>query len=134
VVNQSQSPQDALTAPGQCGGSAPGLGGEQLRCGYGPRLPLLVVSPYSKVNAVDSTLTDQTSILRFIEDNWLGGQRIDSSFDALAGSLDGMLDFGKPAAQRLFLDPVTGQVVSRGAEGDDGPEGGATADQGHSGA
>src|SRR3977135_916387 len=46
------------------------------RCGYGPRLPLLVVSRFAKRNYVDHTLTDQTSVLRFIEDNWLAGQRI----------------------------------------------------------
>jgi phospholipase C len=34
-----------------------------------PRLPLLVISPFAKRNYVDSTMTDQSSILRFI-DNW----------------------------------------------------------------
>ena len=38
-------------------------------------------------------LTDQTSILRFIEDNWLDGARISEiSFDRKAGSLLDMLD------------------------------------------
>ena len=41
-----------------------------VRCGYGERLPLLVVSPYAQENVVDHTLVDQTSVLRFIEDNW----------------------------------------------------------------
>ena len=59
----------------------------QGRCGYGPRLPLLVISPWARHNFVDHTMTDQTSILRFVEDNWLGGQRIgDGSFDAIANS------------------------------------------------
>jgi phospholipase C len=114
LVNHSQSDQDALTGVGECGQGGPKLGGEELRCGYGPRLPLLVISPYSKVNSVDSTLTDQTSILRFVEDNWLGGQRIANSFDRLAGPLDGMLDFSKPNAKPLFLDPDTGAPISRG--------------------
>jgi phospholipase C len=109
ILNHSQSPQDALTGEGLCGTSAP-LGGYQDRCGYGPRQPLLVLSPYSRVNAVDHQVTDQTSILRFIEDNWLGGQRIgDGSFDALAGSLDGLLDFTRRHRQPLYLDPTTGQ-------------------------
>jgi phospholipase C len=109
IVNHSQSPQDALTGDGLCGTSAP-IGGYQDRCGHGPRQPLLVLSPYSKVNAVDHQITDQTSILRFIEDNWLGGQRIgDASFDALAGSLDGLLDFTRLHPQPLYLDPTTGQ-------------------------
>jgi phospholipase C len=43
---------------------------QQGRCGYGPRLPLLVISPFARKNHVDRGLTDQSSILRFIEDNW----------------------------------------------------------------
>jgi phospholipase C len=80
------------------------------RCGYGPRLPLLVISPYARENFVDHTLTDQSSIIRFIEDNW-GLDRIgNGSFDALAGSLDNMFDFANHGfgARRLLLDPSTG--------------------------
>jgi len=73
-------------------------------CGYGPHLPLLVVSPYSRVN--DHSLTDQTAIIRFVEDNWLAGRRIgDGSYDALAGSLTGMFDFtGHHRAPTLYLN------------------------------
>ena len=89
----------------------------QGRCGYGTRLPLLVISRFAKVNFVDHTLTDQTSVLRFIEDNWLAGQRIQpgGSFDTIAGSLSNMFDFDKrenDRARDLFLDPATGAVVS----------------------
>ncbi len=110
IVNQSQDPAfDALSAPGLCGSRTP-LAGYQDRCGYGPRMPLLVVSPFSKVNFVDHTVTDQTSILRFVEDNWLGGRRIgNGSFDALASNLDNMFDFTGARAPTLFLNPVTGQ-------------------------
>ena len=73
------------------------LGSYQYRCGYGPRLPLLVISPWTRQNYVSSNLTDTASIIKFIEDNWLGGQRIgNGSFDAIAGSLDapgGVLNF-----------------------------------------
>jgi len=104
-VNDSQTPFDALTGPGECGGSTPQLAGYQARCGYGPRLPLLVVSPYSKVNAVDHGITDQTSIIRFVEDNWLHGQRIgDGSYDELSGRLTGMFDFSRGRrAPSVFL-------------------------------
>ncbi len=79
------------------------------RCGYGPRLPLLVISPYAKQNYVSHALTDQTSILRFIEDNWLRGERISEiSFDSIAGSLADMFDFSRPVMRRLLLDPATG--------------------------
>jgi phospholipase C len=111
IVNQSSDPgADALTGPGRCGTAA--AGSYQDRCGYGPRLPLLVVSPWARVNAVDNQLTDQTSILRFVEDNWNLGRIGNQSFDDRAGSLDGMFDFGgSPHTRRLILNPVTGEVV-----------------------
>ena len=85
----------------------------QGRCGYGPRLPLLVISPFAKSNYVDHTITDQSSITRFIEDNWLGGQRITGSFDALAGTLNGMFDFKNEPNKGLYLlDPSTGLVTT----------------------
>ena len=70
IISQSNDPtHDALLGPiGMCG-HAP-LSAYQDRCGYGPRLPLLVISPYAKANFIDHKITDQTSILRFIEDNW----------------------------------------------------------------
>jgi len=108
VTNPSTSVADALTGTGMCGSGTP-LAGQQGRCGYGPRQPFLVISPWAKRNAVDSTLTDQSSITRFIEDNWLRGQRISGSADALAGSLRGLFDFGRPDFRPLFLNPVTGQ-------------------------
>ncbi len=120
IVNQSTDATDALTGPGSCGNGATALAGPnsahaQARCGYGPRLPFLVISPYAKANFVDHTVTDQTSIIRFIEDNWLNGQRIGSgSFDALANSIANMLDFTvKPGilGGRLLLDPTTGQPL-----------------------
>jgi phospholipase C len=113
IVNQSNDPaNDALTGPGHCGTAAPGA--YQDRCGYGPRLPLLVVSPWAKRNAVDGALTDQTSILRFVEDNWGVGRIGNQSLDALAGSLDGMFDFHHLRHDRLILNPVTGEPAHRG--------------------
>jgi phospholipase C len=80
------------------------------RCGYGPRLPLLVISPYAKPNFVNHTLTDTTSITRFIEDNWSLGRIGDNSYDAIAGPLEPMFDFTKkPNVKKLILDPVTGE-------------------------
>jgi phospholipase C len=118
IVNQSMTAADALTGAGQCGNGTdsalPGVKGPhaQGRCGYGPRLPLLVISPWSKRNYVDHTITDQSSILRFIEDNWLNGQRIQGSFDALAGTLNNMFDFRRAPNRGLyFLDQNTGLVL-----------------------
>jgi phospholipase C len=107
IVNPSFSESDALNGPGTCtqglqqAGPAPsvpllGVDGKpaQGRCGYGTRLPLLVLSPFARKNFIDHTLTDQTSILRFIEDNWLDGARIQpgGSFDAIAGSIEHMFE------------------------------------------
>ena len=108
IVNSSTSAEDALTGTGQCGSGTAARGFED-RCGYGQRLPLLVISPYAHRNHVDHALTDTTSILRFIENNWslprIGG----GSFDALAGGLGGMFDFTHPISSRLILNPATGE-------------------------
>ncbi|MEU1659662.1 alkaline phosphatase family protein [Streptomyces griseofuscus] len=88
-------------------------GGYADRCGPGTRQPLLVISPYSKVNKVDHTLTDQASITRFIEDNWHTGRVGDASFDAKAGSLGGMFDFRHPNNKRVLLN-TDGSVESVG--------------------
>jgi phospholipase C len=113
VVNQSQTVRDSLTAPGNCGSNANKVaGGYQARCGFGTRLPMLVVSSWAKQNFVDHGVTDQTSIIRFVEDNWGLGRIGDFSFDDDAGALDNLFDFsGRSHAPRLFLNPVTGQVV-----------------------
>jgi len=120
IVNQSTSPADALTGPGACGDGSTALSGPnatvnphaQGRCGYGPRLPLIVVSPWAKSNFVDHTVTDQTSVTRFIEDNWLQGERIGGgSFDILANSIEQMFDFEHIHEATLLLDPATGLPV-----------------------
>ncbi len=112
IVNPSTGVADALNGTGLCtsgaqqgpaspttpllgappvdgGAASPVLG----RCGYGTRIPLLVVSPLAKKNYIDHTLTDQSSILKFVEDNWLSGQRIQTggSFDTIAGTIQNML-------------------------------------------
>ncbi len=111
IVNVSADPaNDALTDPGMCGAMTPGAYPD--RCGYGPRLPLLVISPYARVNFVDHTITDQSAILRFVEENWGLGRIGDQSFDEKAGSLNGMFDFSHAGASVLTLDPATGMATS----------------------
>jgi phospholipase C len=139
IVNPSKASVDSfvpaaavnpatITSPGQIATSGncgtPSAGAFQARCGYGPRLPLVLVSPWAKRNFVDHTTTDQSSMLRFIEDNWkLGG--IDSldqpsgapagqaSFDQIAGSLLNMFDFDdEPHIRPLILDQSTGLVAN----------------------
>jgi phospholipase C len=62
-----------------------------------------VVSPWSKSNFVDHTITDQSSVVKFIEDNWLDGQRIQGSFDSIAGSLENMFNFDATPNNTPFL-------------------------------
>ncbi len=95
------------------------LAGEQGRCGFGPRLPLLVISPWAKTNYVDHDLSDQASIINFVEYNWhLPG--IHGSFDQALGRLDhhegvrfdlgGLFDFGAPPNTTPYiLQPTTGE-------------------------
>ena len=110
IVNQSSTSDDFLTGAGSCGNGSKAT--YQGRCGYGPRLPLLIISPYAKVNYVDHAVTDQSSILRFIEDNWNLGRIGDSSTDAIAGSLLGMFNFTNPSAKAVYLDPNKGTVIA----------------------
>jgi phospholipase C len=122
ILNSSQTTADAFSGPGQCGTIAPPLDGisaphAQGRCGYGPRLPMLVISPYARQNFVDDSLTDQSSVIRFVEDNWLAGQRIGhGSFDTVTNSIDSMLLFTQPTSclRYVLLDDNTGEVTSRG--------------------
>jgi phospholipase C len=125
IVNQSATPADELNGAGLCGAgtstSLPGIDptttpSAQGRCGYGPRLPFIVISPWARDNYVSHKIIDQSSVVKFIEDNWLGGQRIGGgSFDAVAGGIHNMFDFNQPfsRADKLFLDPSTGEQVSR---------------------
>jgi phospholipase C len=114
IVSPSNDPaNDALLGPtGLCGTPQPGAYLD--RCGYGPRLPLLAISPYAKENFVAHTVADQSSIIRFVEDNWQLGRIGDQSFDAIAGSLTNLFDFSQSDDgnnRQLTLDPNTGQVV-----------------------
>jgi phospholipase C len=139
ILNPSASGADNLTntktgkigaanpTSGLCGSEASSspLGGEQGRCGLGPRLPMIVISPWARANYVDHNLSNQASIVNFIEYNW-GLPAIDGSVDqALASTnhdegvpfdLAGMFDFNRahrlPAVQ---FDPVTGEVDLKGA-------------------
>ncbi len=122
VTNGSFDPEaDRLNGMGKCGSfgtpQLPGVndaGGVNGRCGPGPRQPFLVISPWAKRNYVDHTLITQASVLRFVEDNWLHGERLGGgSFDAGAGPIDGMFDFnGKGDAPVLLLDDTLGVPVA----------------------
>jgi phospholipase C len=115
VLNPSNTAADVPNCT--TAGGTP-LAGEQGRCGFGPRQPLLVISPFAKENAVDSNWSNLASIPNFIEYNWRlpsidgSADQIQSSIDAGEGvpfDLAGLFDFGGPRDRRLILDPATGQ-------------------------
>ncbi len=121
IVNGSNTASDAAicntvsggaTLPGPNSGTTPVLG----RCGHGPRLPLLVISPWANKNYVDNTPTDQTSIIRFIEDTFLSSKRIGTgSYDSSAGTLNNMFNFTNnvvPNPNVVLLNPSTGVVTT----------------------
>jgi phospholipase C len=69
---------------------------------YGFRVPAFIISPYSKVGFVDSTLYDASSILKFIEYNYnisSIGKR-----DAAANNLLNAFDFTKEPRDPLILN------------------------------
>jgi phospholipase C len=113
---------DQLNGPGTCNGpgAKPGIGVNggvvNGRCGPGTRIPFLVISPWARVNYVDDMRITQSSVVRFIEDNWLGGERIgQGSNDATTGSIMSMFNFnrrGRPVPP-LFLNPETGTPVAK---------------------
>jgi Phospholipase C len=109
ILSQSASSLDALTGAGLCGAMTDGAYAG--RCGPGPRQPLLVISRYAKSNFVDHAMTTQSSVLRFIEDNWNLGRIGDQSFDASSGTLLNMFDFQSRRPRALILDPATGQPI-----------------------
>jgi phospholipase C len=77
---------------------------------------MMVISPWAQKNYIDNTVTDQASIIRFIEDTFLSSQRIGGgSFDATAGTLNNMFNFTNNVAPNpnvVLLNPSTGVVTS----------------------
>jgi len=125
VTTESQTSLDALTGTGECGAlrsqvpvnsaSQP----EQGRCGLGPRLPFLLISPWAKSNYVDNTLIDQSSVVKFIEYNWSLPALGNGAADTSAGSILSMFNFrgrhGHGCNRPLYLDPSTGEPISYAA-------------------
>jgi phospholipase C len=49
--------------------------------GYGLRVPALVISPYAKRGYIDHQVLSSDAYLKFIEDDFLHGQRLDPRTD-----------------------------------------------------
>ena len=92
--------------------------------GYGLRVPGLVISPYAKQGFIDHQVLSFDAYLKFIEDDFLGGVRLDPNTDgrpdprpdvredaAILGDLTGDFDFTQPPRAAVILPPrpVIGQ-------------------------
>ena len=74
------------------------------RCGPGPRLPLLVISPVRRRPTTSTTTRpSRPRSPKFIEDNWLTGRIGDASFDQRAGTLDSLFNFTASNNKRVIL-------------------------------
>ncbi len=84
--------------------------------GYGLRVPGLVISPYARKNYIDHQVLSQDAYVKFIEDMFLGGQRIDPATDgrpdrrptvrenvAILGNLLSDFDFNQAPLPPLVL-------------------------------
>jgi phospholipase C len=140
IVYPSNDTSDELNGAGKCGTVTSEDAEHRDRCGVGPRLPLLVISPWARGNYVDGTFTVQSSITRFIEENWGLGKIGGASEDATSGTLDNMFDFSRQdnRAPAIILNPETGEVereipspenpIREGKEGKEGKQGPAGAE------
>jgi phospholipase C len=103
VTNGSTDPDEDAA---WCAGSGvPAVNGYLDRCGPGPRLPLLVISPYARKNFISHQLSTQSSILRFIQSNWGLGSIGDGSFADGAQNLTPLFDFSQQPLKPLILRP-----------------------------
>ena len=110
MVNPSDHPATTRSGPGDVGGHA----GRRLPRPLRPRPSPAVAGGLAvrQGNFVDHTVTDQSSILRLIEDNWLGGERTGTaSFDNIASTITDMFKFSQPNDSTLLLNPKTGEAL-----------------------
>ncbi len=86
--------------------------------GSGIRVPALVISPYARRGLIDSQPLSYDAYLKFIEDDFLGGQRLDPATDGrpdgrpdvreeapVLGNLVRDFNFGQPPRPPLILNP-----------------------------
>lgn len=86
--------------------------------GYGLRVPGLVISPYAKKGYIDHQILSHDAYLKFIEDDFMGGQRIDPKTDGrpdsrpdvreslpILGNLVKDFNFNQPPRPPVILTP-----------------------------
>jgi len=89
--------------------------------GYGLRVPALMISPYAKHNMIDHQTLSFDAYVKFIEDDFLGGRRLDPKTDGrpdprptvrenvpVLGDLAWEFDFSQTPRPPLVLTPQAG--------------------------
>jgi phospholipase C len=84
--------------------------------GYGLRVPALVISPYARAGYIDSQTLSHDAYLKFIEDDFLGGERLNPATDRrpdgrpdvresspVLGDLASDFDFSQPPVPPFLL-------------------------------
>jgi phospholipase C len=86
--------------------------------GYGLRVPGMVISPYARRGYIDHQTLSFDAYVKFIEDDFLGGQRLDPKTDGrtdprptvrenapVLGDITQAFDFSQPPRPPLLLNP-----------------------------
>jgi phospholipase C len=89
--------------------------------GYGLRVPGIVISPYARQGFIDHQVLSHDAYMKFIEDDFLGGQRLDPATDGrpdprpdvreaspLLGDLSADFDFNQPPRPPVVLPVCPG--------------------------
>jgi phospholipase C len=92
--------------------------------GYGLRVPGIVISPYAKPGYIDHTTYSFDAYLKFIEDDFLGGQRLDPKTDGrpdprpdvrenqpILGDLRNDFNFNQQPSNPVILPPNPDHVI-----------------------
>jgi phospholipase C len=113
--------------------------------GYGLRVPGIVISPYARQGYIDHQTLSFDAYLKFIEDDFLSGQRLDPNNDgrpdprpdvrenaSVLGNLASDFDFNQSPRQPLVLpvNPPTGLVAAGVSAQPAGPSGVVAPDTG----
>ena len=73
--------------------------------GYGPRVPMIVISPYAKADFVSHYTYDFTSVLKFIEERW-GLPHLTARDDRANDMLDCFDFHSAPHAPEIMPEPA----------------------------
>lgn len=84
--------------------------------GLGPRVPMLVISPWSRGGWVDSEVFDHTSVIRFLEARFgVSEPNISAWRRAVCGDLTSAFDFTAPNRKTVAVFPETLGAAKRAA-------------------